>query len=126
MANFNTSVLAYEVLPPELRRWGPGLATTIAVVIFILVTPVVIYNIRQMQAGGPMTGVITDAQIVDAESRRPQRSASRRRPGRPLQPDDLDRRLVIAVIWTIPHPSGCWSSFRCRRIVKTSGWWTIF
>ncbi|MBZ5739607.1 carbohydrate ABC transporter permease [Nocardioides mangrovi] len=47
--NFNTSVLAYEFYRQNFVSGNQGLATTIAVVIFLLVTPVVIYNIRQMR-----------------------------------------------------------------------------
>ncbi|WP_395691051.1 carbohydrate ABC transporter permease [Nocardioides sp.] len=47
--NFNTSVLAYEFYFQNFVSGNQGLATAIAVVIFILVTPVVIYNIRQMR-----------------------------------------------------------------------------
>ena len=47
--NFNTSVLAYEFYRQNFIAGNQGLATAIAVVIFILVVPVVVYNIRQMR-----------------------------------------------------------------------------
>jgi alpha-glucoside transport system permease protein len=47
--NFKTSVLAYEFYRQNFVANNQGLATAIAVVIFLLVTPVVIYNIRQMR-----------------------------------------------------------------------------
>ena len=47
--NFNTSVLAYEFYRQNFVAGNQGLATAIAVVIFLLVTPVVIYNIRHMR-----------------------------------------------------------------------------
>jgi alpha-glucoside transport system permease protein len=47
--NFNTSVLAYEFYRQNFVAGNQGLATTIAVIIFLLVTPVVIYNVRQMR-----------------------------------------------------------------------------
>ena len=47
--NFNTSVLAYEFYRQNFVAGDQGLATAIAVVIFILVIPVVVYNIRQMR-----------------------------------------------------------------------------
>lgn len=47
--NFDTSVLAYEFYRQNFVAGNQGLATAIAVVIFLLVTPVVIYNIRQMR-----------------------------------------------------------------------------
>ncbi len=47
--NFDTSVLAYEFYRQNFVAGNQGLATTIAVVIFILVIPVVVYNIRQVR-----------------------------------------------------------------------------
>lgn len=47
--NFNTSVLAYEFYRQNFVAGNQGLATTIAVVIFLLVTPIVVYNVRQMR-----------------------------------------------------------------------------
>jgi alpha-glucoside transport system permease protein len=47
--NFNTSVLAYEFYRQDFVAGNQGLATAIAVVIFALVTPVVIFNIRQLR-----------------------------------------------------------------------------
>jgi alpha-glucoside transport system permease protein len=47
--NFKTSVLAYEFYRQNFVAGNQGLATTIAVVIFLLVTPIVIYNVRQMR-----------------------------------------------------------------------------
>ncbi|MEZ5092041.1 carbohydrate ABC transporter permease [Nocardioides sp.] len=47
--NFNTSVLAYEFYRQDFVAGNQGLATAIAVVIFLLVTPIVIYNVRQMR-----------------------------------------------------------------------------
>ena len=47
--NFDTSVLAYEFYRQNFVAGNQGLATAIAVVIFLLVTPVVFYNIRQMR-----------------------------------------------------------------------------
>jgi alpha-glucoside transport system permease protein len=47
--NFNTSVLAYEFYRQNFVAGNQGLATAIAVVIFILVTPIVVYNVRQMR-----------------------------------------------------------------------------
>jgi alpha-glucoside transport system permease protein len=47
--NFNTSVLAYEFYRQDFVAGDQGLATAIAVVIFLLVTPVVVFNIRQLR-----------------------------------------------------------------------------
>lgn len=47
--NFDTSVLASQFYRQNFVAGDQGLATAIAVVIFLLVTPVVIYNIRQMR-----------------------------------------------------------------------------
>ena len=47
--NFNTSVLAYEFYRQNFVAGNQGLSTAIAVVIFVLVVPVVVYNIRQLR-----------------------------------------------------------------------------
>ena len=47
--NFKTSVLAYEFYRQSFVAGNNGLAAAIAVVIFILIMPIVIYNVRQMR-----------------------------------------------------------------------------
>ena len=47
--NFGTSVLAYEFYRQYFVSGNQGLAAAIAVVIFVLVMPIVIYNVRQMR-----------------------------------------------------------------------------
>jgi len=47
--NFNTSVLAYEFYVQSFRSFNNGLGAALAVLIFILVIPIVVYNIRQMR-----------------------------------------------------------------------------
>ena len=47
--NFDTSVLAYEFYVQSFRSFDQGLGAALAVLIFILVMPIVIYNVRQMR-----------------------------------------------------------------------------
>jgi alpha-glucoside transport system permease protein len=47
--NFDTSVLAYQFYVEYFRSYDQGMATAIAVLIFLLVMPIVIYNVRQMR-----------------------------------------------------------------------------
>jgi alpha-glucoside transport system permease protein len=47
--NFGTSVLAYEFYVQSFRSNNAGLGAAIAVLIFVLVMPIVIYNVRQMR-----------------------------------------------------------------------------
>ncbi|NHC23701.1 sugar ABC transporter permease [Nocardioides sp. IC4_145] len=47
--NFDTSVLAYQFYVEYFRSYDQGMATAIAVLIFVLVMPIVIYNVRQMR-----------------------------------------------------------------------------
>ncbi|GAB7002946.1 sugar ABC transporter permease [Nocardioides sp. AN3] len=47
--NFKTSVLAYEFYVQSFRSANRGLGAALAVLIFALVLPVVIYNVRQMR-----------------------------------------------------------------------------
>jgi alpha-glucoside transport system permease protein len=46
---FGTSVLAYEFYVQSFRSFNFGLGAALAVLLFALVTPIVIYNIRQMR-----------------------------------------------------------------------------
>jgi alpha-glucoside transport system permease protein len=50
--NFKTSVLAYEFYVQSFRSSNGGLGAALAVLIFLLVMPIVIYNIRQMKKVG--------------------------------------------------------------------------
>ena len=47
--NFGTSVLAYEFYVQSFRSFNTGLGAALAVLLFLLVTPIVVYNIRQMR-----------------------------------------------------------------------------
>jgi alpha-glucoside transport system permease protein len=47
--NFDTSVLAYDFYVQSFRSFNGGLGAAIAVLLFALVTPIVIYNIRQLR-----------------------------------------------------------------------------
>ncbi|WP_370246747.1 carbohydrate ABC transporter permease [Nocardioides sp.] len=47
--NFGTKVLAYEFYVQSFRSLNAGLGAALATLIFVLVTPIVIYNIRQMR-----------------------------------------------------------------------------
>ncbi|WP_203723722.1 carbohydrate ABC transporter permease [Actinoplanes teichomyceticus] len=47
--NFNTSVIANEFYSQLIRADNQGLAAALAVVLFVLVTPIVFYNIRQVR-----------------------------------------------------------------------------
>lgn len=47
--NFNTSVLAYEFYRQSFVSFNTGLGAALAVLLFLLVMPIVIYNIRQMR-----------------------------------------------------------------------------
>jgi len=48
--NFNTSVLANEFYTQSFRSFNNGLGAALAVLLFILVIPIVVYNIRQMRS----------------------------------------------------------------------------
>ncbi len=50
--NFDTSVLAYEFYVQSFRSFNTGLGAAMAVMLFLLVTPIVVYNIRQMRRVG--------------------------------------------------------------------------
>ncbi|WP_345522271.1 sugar ABC transporter permease [Nocardioides conyzicola] len=47
--NFDTSVLAYQFYVESFRSFNQGLGAALAVLIFVLVMPIVIYNVRQMR-----------------------------------------------------------------------------
>ena len=47
---FGTSVIANEFYSQSFRSDNQGLGSALAVLLFILVMPIVIYNIRQLRA----------------------------------------------------------------------------
>jgi alpha-glucoside transport system permease protein len=47
--NFDTSVLAYEFYNQSFRSFDFGRGAALAVVLFVLVAPIVVYNVRQMR-----------------------------------------------------------------------------
>ncbi|NCT91786.1 sugar ABC transporter permease [Cellulomonas sp. APG4] len=47
--NFGTSVVANEFYEQSFRQFNQGLGAALAVILFILVIPIVIYNVRQMR-----------------------------------------------------------------------------
>ena len=47
--NFDTSVLAYEFYVQSFRSFNAGLGAALAVLLFVLVIPIVVYNVRQMR-----------------------------------------------------------------------------
>jgi alpha-glucoside transport system permease protein len=48
--NFDTSVVANEFYSQSFRADNQGLGAALAVLLFILVVPIVVYNIRQLRA----------------------------------------------------------------------------
>jgi alpha-glucoside transport system permease protein len=47
--NFNTSVVAYEFYTQSFRAQQAGLGAALAVILFILVIPIIVYNVRQLR-----------------------------------------------------------------------------
>ena len=47
--NFETSVLAYEFYVQSFRSFNNGLGAALATLLFVLVVPIVVYNVRQMR-----------------------------------------------------------------------------
>ncbi|AEE47709.1 carbohydrate ABC transporter permease [Cellulomonas fimi] len=47
--NFNTSVVAYEFYTQSFRAQQQGLGAALAVLLFVLVIPIVVYNVRQLR-----------------------------------------------------------------------------
>ncbi|WP_092626400.1 carbohydrate ABC transporter permease [Jiangella sp. DSM 45060] len=46
---FGTSVISYEFYTQGFRTLNTGIASALAVVLFVLVVPIVVYNVRQMR-----------------------------------------------------------------------------
>ncbi len=47
--NFNTSVVAYEYYTQSFRAQRAGLGAALAVILFVLVIPIIVYNVRQLR-----------------------------------------------------------------------------
>jgi alpha-glucoside transport system permease protein len=48
--NFNTSVVANEFYSQSFRSSNQGLGAALAALLFILVVPIVAYNVRQLRS----------------------------------------------------------------------------
>ena len=48
--NFNTNVVANEFYTQSFRASNQGLGSALAVLLFVLVVPIVVYNVRQLRA----------------------------------------------------------------------------
>ncbi|WP_046767187.1 carbohydrate ABC transporter permease [Jiangella alkaliphila] len=46
---FGTSVISYEFYTQGFRTLNTGIASSLAIVLFVLVVPIVVYNVRQMR-----------------------------------------------------------------------------
>lgn len=46
---FETSVIANEFYTQALRQGDTGLGSALAVILFVLVVPIIIYNVRQLR-----------------------------------------------------------------------------
>ena len=49
---FNTSVVANEFYTQSFRLQNTGLGAALAVMLFVLVIPIIVYNVRQLRTGG--------------------------------------------------------------------------
>ena len=98
--NFDTSVLAYEFYVQSFRSFNTGLGAALAVLLFVLVTPIVVYNIRQLRhLEVPMTiDHAADADPRAAGPMSPRPSARRKL----TSPWASLVAVVIAVLWTVP------------------------
>jgi len=47
--NFDTSVVAFEFYRQSFVQQNKGMGSTLAVILFLLVTPLIVYNVRQMR-----------------------------------------------------------------------------
>ena len=125
--NFDTSVLAYEFYVQSFRSFNSGLGAALAMLLFVLVIPIVVYNIRQMrQAGGTMTTTTPTA---------PQRRAGRLAQERPAAAAARRACLAVGLARSPISSPSCGrcptfgllvSSFRPEADIKTNGWWNVF
>ena len=47
--NFDTSVVAFEFYKQSFVQQNPGLGSALAVILFVLVIPLIAYNVRQLR-----------------------------------------------------------------------------
>ncbi len=94
---FGTSVVANEFYTQAFRQSNQGLGAALAMVLFILVVPIVVYNVRQMRISEERPMSTTDHGPRGQGDRREQgghagRRRSRARPRRRRSPAHRDRR----------------------------------
>ncbi len=105
---WNTQVLANFMYDWMFRGFDFGRGAAIAIIIMILVTPIMVWNIRRANA---------EAEGADHGHRSPAR--------RPALVWALHISVILLVaIWTLPTAGLLISSLRDKDQIAVSGWWT--
>ena len=120
--NFDTSVLAYEFYVQSFRSNNAGLGAALATMIFVLVLPIVIYNVRQLRKLEARCSLADpDVSVESMVAKETASSAAKKKLSSPWA---SLAAVVIAVMWTIPTAGLLITSFRSEDDIKSSGWWT--
>ncbi|GMA85510.1 hypothetical protein GCM10025868_07600 [Angustibacter aerolatus] len=126
---FKTSVVANEFYNQTFRYDNQGLGAALAVVLFLLVVPIIIYNVRQAATGGePMSTAINPAVAEIGERPVLKNSISTSERARKTLSSRFASlvAIIIAVLWTIPTFGLFVTSFRPALETNRSGWWHVF
>ena len=121
--NFESQVLANSMFEQMFRFRNLGHASAIAMALLIVVTPVIIINVRNLRRQ-------EDRRMTAAEA-----TPTAERRGFPLRHtpggtfwNKLPVRIsvvLIAAIWTLPTFGLLITSFRPPNEIRSSGWWTV-
>ena len=132
---FDTSVVANEFYNQSFRYNAGGLGAALAVLLFVLVIPIVIYNIRPDAQGGLSREHPRAHRDAGGPSETEHAAEAPRRSRAQVGAGDAARAvsspwaslaaIVIAVLWTMPTLGLLVTSFRAQRDINTTGWWTV-
>ena len=111
--NFDTNVLANEMINQSFQFANPGTGSTLAVLLFLSVLPVMVLNVDAHATGG---GLMAVADLGSSQAGWVSRiyEALRRVP-----------LWLIVLLWTLPTFSLLVNSFRTRNAQRDTGFWRI-
>lgn len=104
--NFGTSVVANDFYSSSFTQNQPGLGSALAVLLFILVSPIIVYNVRQLRQVSRMSALVippTESLSLEQPKRKRRHDPTRAT----TSPLATAIAILIATVWTVRRRSAC-------------------